>query len=253
MKILTSLFISLLLICLSSVQIPQSVRPDTEKDLVAYYSFNHCDASDESGNDSDGVLYGRTSCWCGVEGEGLLLDGQSDYIEFPGRVNAAFNTTDFTLSFYVKAAEYSVFEQSLFSKRENCDSLFQMLDIRLDMNHKEMITEVYKHEEKYYPGLSPETDGVDWTHFALVRKGTWAYTYVNGVLQQESRNCSGVDISNDAVLSFSNSPCVKRGKARRFKGILDELRVYERALTEEEIWDLYSKNPVENANDDCLS
>lgn len=250
MKVLFTLFLSLMFFCLSSSE----SLPDTDKDLIAYYSFNQCDARDESGNDSDGVLYGRTSCWCGVEGEGLLLDGQKDYIEFPGRVNAAFNTTDFTISFYVKAGQYSVFEQSLFSKRESCDSLFQMMDIRMDMNKKAIVTEVYENENKYYPGLSPElSEATGWMHFALVRNGTWAYTYINGMLQQESRKCSGVDISNDAVLSFSNSPCVSGGKARRFKGMLDELRVYERALTEEEIWKLYLKNPIENANDDCLT
>jgi Concanavalin A-like lectin/glucanases superfamily len=248
------LFLLLLIfLCLSFTQRLQPELPDLEKGLVAYYSFNHCDARDESGNDSDGVLYGRTSCWCGVQGEGLLLDGQSDYIEFPGRVNSAFNTTDFTISFYVKADQYSIFEQSLFSKRESCDNLIQLLDIRMDMNDKAIITEVYEEPEKYYPGLSPESDGDGWVHFALVRDGTLAYTYVNGLLQKEGRRCSGVDISNNAVLSFSNSPCVKGFKVRRFKGILDELRVYEKALTEEEMWHLYSRNPVENANEDCLT
>jgi hypothetical protein len=253
MKVLLSIYLPIAFLCLSFLESPTSLSPDPDKDLVAYYSFNQCDARDESGNDSDGVLFGRTPCWCGVQGEGLLLDGQLDHIEFPGRVNAAFNTTDFTISFYVKTEQYSVFEQSLFSKRESCDSLFQMFDIRFDMNRKEIITEVYEQEEKYFPGLSPEMDGNGWIHFALVRNGTWAYTYVNGMLQQESRKCTGVDISNDAVLSFSNSPCVKGSQVRRFKGILDELRVYERALTEEEVWKLYLRNPVENANDDCLT
>ncbi len=253
MKVLFSACLSIAFLCLSFLESSTVFGPDVDKDLVAYYSFNQCDARDESGNDSDGVLFGRTSCWCGVEGEGLLLDGKSDYIEFPGRVNSAFNTTDFTISFYVKMGQYSVFEQSLFSKRESCDSLFQMFDIRLDMNQKEIITEVYEHEEKYFPGLSPEVHGNGWTHYALVRDGTWGYTYVNGVLQHKSRQCSGVDISNEAVLSFSNSPCVKGSQVRRFKGLLDELRVYERALTGEEIWKLYLRNPVENANDDCLT
>ncbi|MFK7810637.1 MAG: LamG domain-containing protein [Saprospiraceae bacterium] len=253
MKMLFPLLLSLLFVDFSFLKDTKVIRPDLEEDLIAYYSFNHCDARDESGNDSDGMLYGRTSCWCGVQGEGLQLNGQTDYIEFPGRINAAFNTTDFTISFYVKADQYSIFEQSLFSKRADCDSLYQMLDIRLDMRQREIITEVYEYPEKYYPGLTPETEGIGWVHYALVRNGTWAYTYVNGVLQNESRKCSGVDISNDAVLSFSNSPCVQNGKARRFKGILDELRVYEKALTEEEIWKLYMQNPIENANDDCLT
>ncbi|HHS95281.1 MAG TPA: LamG domain-containing protein [Phaeodactylibacter sp.] len=231
---------------------PEGSVPDIEKDLVAYYSFNQCDARDESGNESHGRMYGGVSCWCGVQGEGLLLDGQTDYIEFGGRVNAAFGTTDFTISFYFKSSGHSVFEQSLFSKRELPDSV-RMMDLRLNRERKLLITEVYEHTWKYYSGLSPEAATDTWVHYALVRKGTWAYTYINGILQNTSRKCSGVDISNEALLSFSNSPLIQIGKARRFKGILDELRVYERALTGEEIYNLYLKNPVEEANDDCLT
>ena len=223
-----------------------------DKGLIAYYSFNSCDARDEGGNDSNGNLYGRTSCWCGIEGEGLLLDGRSSYIEFPGRVNQAFNTTDFTISFYVKTEQYSIFEQSLFSKREICDST-NMLDIRLNVHRKYIATEVFESNTKFYPRISPSYEENGWMHFALVRKGTFAYTYINGILQREGRRCSGVDISNSTIFSFSNSPCIGEGKARRFKGVLDELRVYERALSDEEILMLYLQNPIEKANSDCFS
>lgn len=249
-------FLAPLLSCLLILFLPQLngsyERPDLNKGLIAYYSFNYCDARDESGFDSDGILYGRTSCWCGIEDDGLLLDGQQDYLEFPGRVNQAFNTTDFTISFYIKAEKYSVFEQSLFSKRMECDSN-NMLDIRLDVNHKEINTEVFESNNKYYPGISPDYEGTGWVHFALVRQGTMAYTYIDGVMQREGRRCSGVDISNEAVFSFSNSPLIQEGKARRFKGVLDELRIYERALSEEEILTLYLEYPIENANADCLT
>ncbi|MFK7771724.1 MAG: hypothetical protein AB8F94_06280, partial [Saprospiraceae bacterium] len=40
--------------------------------LVAHYNFNDCDARDISGNDSDGLLFGEVTCWCGIEDDGLL-------------------------------------------------------------------------------------------------------------------------------------------------------------------------------------
>lgn len=73
---------------------------DLTKGLIAYYSFNDCKAQNEVGDDSDGILYGDIDCWCGIEGNALLLDGQNDFIEFPGPLNKAFNIQDFTLSFH---------------------------------------------------------------------------------------------------------------------------------------------------------
>ncbi len=227
-----------------------SFKPD--QDLVAYYSFNECDARDDSGNGSHGQLFGSVSCWCGVEDDGLLLDGVNDYIEFHGDVNNYFGTTDFTLSYYFKAEQYMIFQQSLFSKRGDCTE-YNMLDFLLDLNKKEIKTYVHETPHKYYGTLSPPILESGWHHIALVREGLKASTYINGQLQREAYRCNGIDLSNDALLSFSNSPCVQSGRVRRFRGVLDEVRVYNRALSKEEIEQLYSLHPVENAAMDCVS
>lgn len=240
-----------LLLCLTAWLNP-GASPAADTSLVAYYSFNNCDARDDSGQGSNGLLYGNTSCWCGIEGDGLLFDGMDDFVEFEGRVNRYFNTSDFTISFYFKPERYMVFQQSLLSKREECEA-YTMFDILLDLNAQEVTTQVHENPHKYYPGLSPALDTTRWVHFALTREGTRAFTYINGRLAQKAFRCSGVDISNDAPLSFGNSPCIKNGRARRFKGILDELRVFSRALTPEEIWALYQEHPVEEAPSDCLT
>lgn len=220
--------------------------------LIAYYSFNDCDATDETGNGSDGQIYGTTRCWCGIEGEGLLFDGKNNFVEFPGPVNDYFNTSDFTISFYFKSEQYSIFPQSLLSKAEDCNE-DHYLDILLDRRMGEVTSRVYETPTKYYKDLSPSLDSTGWMHYALVREGFRAMTYINGQLRQESYRCSGVDLSNEALLSFSNSPCVLFGKARRFQGILDELKVFDRALSHQEIEQLYLLNPVESANMDCVS
>jgi len=249
-KLKSYLILSLSIIWLSPVNNP--IGNNLEKGLVAYYSFNDCDAHDESENGSDGKLFGNIGCWCGIEDDGLVFDGNHDYIEFHGIVNRYFTTSDFTISFYFKSSQYTVLKQSLLSKRENCEE-FNALDFRLDQNFKIIKTDVNETPYKDYGDISPETGGGGWKHFAIVRKGTIAYTYINGVLIREGHRCSGVDVSNNAVLSFSNSPCILEGRATRFKGILDELRVYDRALTELEISNLYFLHPVEKAEQDCVT
>ncbi|MFT5168108.1 MAG: hypothetical protein ACI8P3_003347 [Saprospiraceae bacterium] len=225
---------------------------DENKGLVAYYSFNDCDARDETGNESDGTLYGNMGCWCGIEDEGLLFDGIDDYVEFGGIVNRYFSTSDFTVSFYFKANQYSVLKQSLLSKRVDCEN-YNTMDFRLDQNFKRVETYVDETPEKNYGDISPDTGGEGWKQVVLSRRGTRAYTYINGILMKEGFRCSGIDLSNDALLSFSNSPCIWDGHVVRFKGILDELRVYDRALTDEEVLALYLLNPIERATQDCAT
>ena len=222
-----------------------------EDGLVAHYDFNDCTARDNTDNKSDGKLFGNVTCWCGIEDDGLLLDGFDDYIEFHGLVNRYFTSSDFTLSFFIRTDQYSLFQQSLFSKRENCDEDF-VLDFLLDRNLKIINTKVQQSEYKGYQDISPEIEDGGWYHIALVREGQEAKTYINGNIKKAVKRCSGVDLSNDAIFSFSNSPCLS-GRTQRFKGILDEVRVYDRALTDEEIKAIYELTPIEKAFTDCLS
>ena len=244
--------LSLITFCLFhfSFSAPSEKIISLEDGLIAHYDFNNCDATDITGNGSDGELFGNVTCWCGIEDDGLLLDGLNDYVEFQGKVNNYFTTSDFTISFFIRTDQYSFFRQSLFSKREECD-VNNVLDFLLDRNKKTIETTVQESEFKYYRDISPDILDGGWYHVALVREGREAHTYINGHLQRTATRCSGVDLSNDAVLSFSNTPCLD-GTIRRFKGILDELRIYERALSEDEIEAIYFLTPIERVKSDCL-
>lgn len=227
--------------------------PDHWQDhQIAYYSFNQCDARDDSGEGSNGELHGNVRCWCGVEDDGLLLDGRNSYVTFHGPVNNYFTGSDFTISFYFKAETKLAFPQSLISKRADCsDSLF--LDFQLNTVLSQLDVDLQERERRFFYDLYAELEPATWRHVALVRDGFYARLFLNGKLVSESRRCGGLNIANEAPLSFSNSPCVRSGKQRRFKGVLDELRIFDRALTEEELLQLYELHPVENAQMDCVS
>ena len=233
------------------ISLPISIEKHSHIDdsLVAYYSFDNCDARDDSGMGSDGKLFGTVECWCGVKDDGLLLDGVNDYIEFQGRINKYFNTSDFTISFYYRPTGASVYKQSLLSKRTNCDEE-NMLDIQVWPNSLDV--DFHETDWKDFEGISADTYGQAWHHYTLVRKGIRAYSYINGQMVSESRRCSGVNISNETPLSIGNSPCVG-GTLRRFKGVIDELRIYDRALEQREVLQLYLENPIEKAQQDCFS
>ncbi|MGH1437745.1 MAG: LamG domain-containing protein [Lewinella sp.] len=244
----TTLLLGLALLLLFSIM----PSPDLSKGLVAYFTFNECDARDDSGQGSAGQLIGNVRCWCGVEDDGLLLDGQQAHVVFSGTINDYFTTSDFTLSFYIKPEAALVFPQSVVSKREACDD-FHLLDIALDTRLQELTTDFKETENKLFKELGPTLPTGSWLHYTLVREGVYARTYINGQLIKTGRRCSGIDLSNDALFSIGNSPCVQTGRMRRFKGVIDELRVYGRALTDDEVQWLYEETPVENAQMDCVS
>lgn len=242
------LFAILLFFLATSIKAPFQL----EKGLVAYFSFNNCDGRDDSQQGSYGHLLGGVRCWCGVEDEGILLDGQDARVVFEGTINDYFTTSDFTLSFYFKAEQQHIFPQNIISKRAACDEE-HILDIALSTTRQEVSTRFMESNTKFFKELSPELMDGTWLHYVLVREGVYARTYLNGQLIRESRRCSGIDLSNDAPFSIGDSPCVQSGRMQRFKGVLDELRLYERALNSEEVLLLYQENPVENAQMDCVS
>jgi hypothetical protein len=225
---------------------------DPYRGLVAHYTFNACDARDDSGQGSHGTLLGRTGCYCGVEGQGLLFDGGSGRLEFSGKVNQCFSTTDFSLSFYIRPLQYSPHPQSLFSKRFLCNDE-HLLDLQYDWENREIVTEFRENSYIAYNGLDTPAEAGPWIHFALVREGQRAYTYINGEPRRESLRCSGVDIGNGTPFSFSSSPCLSTGYVQGFRGILDEVRVYHRALSNLEVRQLYLLHPVEHAETDCYA
>ena len=230
----------------------QNTSVNLDDGLIAHYTFDQCDARDDTGNGSNGTLFGRVDCWCGIRNDALLFDGVNDYIEFSGPVNRYFSTSDFTISFYFKSWQSSILKQSLLSKRTNCDE-YHMFDLQLDAHNKLVDTDIHETPLKDYKDVSPYYVESGWHHYALVRSGSTVYTYIDGQLQKKGFRCSGVDISNSTPLSFSHSPCISRSGTRPFKGVLDEMRIYNRPLSPEEISSLYLLNPIEDANVDCLT
>ena len=244
-------FLVVLVLALA-VLVSWAPAPNPSDHLVAYFSFNECNARDDSGQGSYGQLMGNVRCWCGVEDDGLLLDGEGAHLIFSGAINDYFTTSDFTLSFYLKPEAQLIFPQSVISKRSACDEL-NLLDIALDRRLGELTTDFQETENKLFRDLGPSLPAGAWLHYALVREGVYARTYINGQLVKESRRCSGVDIGNDGPFTIADSPCVRNGRMRRFRGVIDELRVYDRALKDEEVQWLYELHPIENAQMDCVS
>ena len=69
--------------------------------LIAYWSFNNCDARDDSGNGYNGIIHGDPECIDGKNGAALKLNElNQDYILVPKDIK--LNIPSYTISAWSK-------------------------------------------------------------------------------------------------------------------------------------------------------
>ena len=202
--------------------------------LVRYFSFDQCDGQDDGNAGIDAILQNGPACTCGVRGDGLQFDGIDDALIIPS-TEGIFNTIDFTISFYYK----SIFggSQDLLSRKEFCNAA-NAFSIRVIPGSNTIITQM---EENVSKGTLWNTQ-LDlnncWHHVVFIRKGNFHSLYLDGVLVEEESTVIRTDISNQNIqLEVSSGPCLGI-QDLGFRGTLDELRIYNRALTESEVREL---------------
>jgi hypothetical protein len=217
-----------------------------DEGLVGYWNFNEGTGiivHDSSGNGNDGGIVGDTQWVNGVEGTGLLLNGD-DIVAIPD--NSVLNPSQITLCCWVKLNRlaYGNGWQSNQSQMMICkggdrtpgayllcqggsdpSNLFVALLIGEYWNGNAVLG--------YFPF---ETD--HWYFVAGTYDGNIMKIYLNGVLLA-SKEVGNISVGNGSPLYFSYNDV--SGYPYFLDGVLDEERVYNKALSEEEIWLLYSQ------------
>lgn len=214
--------------------------------LVAYYPFNG-DSNDFSGNGNNGVMNGATLT-NGVINQAYSFNGTSNYFIAPG-VNY-INTVNATLtfSFWVKSSNYNP-TQSILSRRVGCnnDGLFNIYVAgnRIHLGYYTPTT--YSDSNSAYP----LTNG-NLYYITLVKPfgQLGLKIYINGI-EQPVVNDSSVQGLADSTLpiiigaQWSSDTCytlpVLPSHIRSFfNGLIDDVRIYNRALPQSEINILYN-------------
>lgn len=210
--------------------------------LVAFYSFD---------NDADSILVDKTGNFanngfsnalirdCGVVGQSIRFNGTDDFASFNSTVvKNIFGTEDFSISFYFKALNSNVVNtQTILSKRENCSNInaFAVRYSPLTKNLNVILSE----DATLSTILSAPLDEKKcWHHVAIVRKGTTITLFADGLpVKLDSKN-KRIDITSDNLpLLVGPSSCLATDGA--FEGFLDELLLYDRALTDDEVASIY--------------
>ncbi|MBB4079457.1 gliding motility-associated-like protein [Lewinella aquimaris] len=220
--------------------LPLSVAAQTTLGLSAHYPFesNLGDASGESSN--LGVPAGAVDFDCGVIGQALNLGGTEDFVRIPGgatnNVNREFDDEDFTLSLYFKSTG-SGGNQYLIAKRDtNCaDQQYFFLRYAPAMRTLEATLRQGNEAASLTHVI---TNTSCWQHVVLVRENTRLRLYLNGDEVADVLTSNRINIDNAGDLLIGNAACPEAGSSP-FAGLIDEIRIYGRALPPAEVRELY--------------
>ena len=211
-----------------------------DTNLVGYWSFDEGSGTflqDESENNNHGTIYGDAQWTQGISGQALMFDGVNDYVKIPDSDSIRISG-DITLSAWVKTSTMKSTDP-IISKGPGDHTFGYFLGTGTGYPPHQASFQLHPTGE---PGIdlhSEETLSVEqWYHIVGTRSGTSMKIYINGVLDNTIICFPGSIRTNTYPLDFG----AHYSYSVLYKGILDEVRIYNRALSVTEIQYLHD-NP----------
>ncbi len=207
-------------------------RPSTPIGLVAHYALEN-DATDSSGNGHDGTVVGTPVYIAGPAGlgTGLEFDGTGGQYVDLGTLDPSLMTGRLSVSLWAKWNGLTTFWQGLIGKRDSWARDNMMWQIEANQ------TTGVLNFQREGAGIGAEAlPQGEWAHVAATFDGTTAKLYINGEVKGQGTFSFGSDPT--AAMQFGSS---NAGGGNPFNGALDEVRLYDTALSDAGILTLAGK------------
>jgi len=219
---------------------------DLTTGLVAYYPFSG-NAKDSTVNGYDGTVNGPilTVDRFGIVDSAYDFDGVDDYIQVP----VLFTGDQDPLT-------YSVWIKLIWKESSNMN-IYGEINGNFVRNHFSIGLPAgeagYLSFEQFYPsGENVQYDynlkdqENQWVHLIVKKENDLVGFYVNGQLIAELNHTETYSSGAPTIAAIGNrqynSSWSYSGSAYVFKGVIDDIRIYNRALSEAEITALYQEN-----------
>jgi len=212
--------------------------------LVLYYSFNTNSGSsvyDQSGNANDGAVTGATWSTNGFSGGSYYFDG-NDHIDSGDILDLSTSVSSMTVCAWFKLPSLIASDMHIISKSETSGSLIGWEITKLS-SHLPFSRIIASGAASYLnnDGLTTLTTGI-W-HFVCAtfkRHPNYLETslYLNGI-KERSTSAVGSYTSTDSSAPLTIG-ARNGGATWHFTGMIDEVRIYNRILADNEITGMYS-------------
>ena len=220
-----------------------SITGRVSADLVAHWPLDDGSgtvAADVTGNGSDGTLNGDPQWVAGKIGGALEFDGD-DYVDCGNQDILNFGTNDWTITAWIRTTQPDPDRGTIFANgSDNSGGIrFTLATHEANPNHITLTTDDNSTKTQAL-GATVVNDG-EWYHIAGMRQGTTISVYVNGVLDGTNTVPAGIDFSGSSQAHAylgaidGNSDPATVALEKIYVGIIDDVRVYNSALTEAEL------------------
>ena len=206
-----------------------SIPVFADDSLVAYWPLDG-DATDNSGNGHDGTIFGGGIWGTGTIGSAIQLDGVNDYVlfsDYPGITGSANRTCCAWIKTTSAPGEILTWGTAAVGQKWIM-RVYETGELRIEV------------QSGHVTGTTKVNDG-QWHHVAVVLDSTDIYDaqlYVDGQLETSFLTHTSRMVDTTCTLPEHD---VRIGchdaTERYFEGLIDDVRIYDRALSGEEIAD----------------
>jgi hypothetical protein len=212
--------------------------------LVGWWPFNG-NANDESGNGNNGTVNNSTltADRSGNSNNAYSFDGVDDWILIPSS-SSLDNISLVTFNFWMKSSQQT--NAQLFKKgNSGVSSSFEQLSFQININSQNQSGFATKYNSNCVPGdgwlnnySNYNVTDNNWYMITGVIKTDSTLYYINGsLISSVPTPNSSMDICNGGAINlgrnWNNDP-------DQYLGVLDDIGIWNRALNQEEISNLYN-------------
>ncbi len=206
---------------------------DQAQGLVGYWPFDEGTetiAYDYSGNNNHGTLYNGPQWVDGKVGKALSFDGVDDKVEVPDSPSLDIRKNLTIMAWVYPRTQLASIGDIV---RKGRSYILGWVDRGSDV----FACWIYDTAWRQFRFSKPYSYYIGkWWYFVLTYDGSYVKLYVNGILDREYNYVSTINISTYSLGIGWGSP---EYSGEFFNGLIDEVRIYNRALSDAEIKALY--------------
>ena len=219
--------------------------------LVGYWNFDN-DVNDDSGNKNHGVINGNPQYVSGMMNQALKFDGIDDFVDVPFSLDLNLPDSGGAISLWMNVDESVVLGQGnklgVLRRNSNTNGL-------AEGNYDFVLYQggpTSPHFIGGYLGNTLSNGGVNfilgtneitnnkWHHVVFMWNSSTISTYYNGTLDTIIPKTKTINYTYDLPLTIGKSEAGYKYQPY-FNGVLDEVRIYNRVLSESEILQIYNE------------